>query len=111
MCLPPIPLSVYYPHVTKDGHANNTAAYLADSSCPTYKLAFQSGMPRLVALPGGGNQDTRAIHARTHEALCGSPPRVGPGDFGVLAFLGCTGSHSWGGGFRGGERGAGGRHI
>lgn len=69
----------YSPAVTANGQPNSCQAYSNDRLAPAYRVAFASGLPRLVALPAG-NLDTR-VHARTHAELLMTGAGVGPGSY------------------------------
>ncbi|KAG1656526.1 hypothetical protein FOA52_005552 [Chlamydomonas sp. UWO 241] len=77
----PRPIDVVYnTDVLADGRYATCSAYTSAPTSPAYKVAFKSGMPRLIALPAGGpGQDARCKTARTHADLCGTSPSVGPG--------------------------------
>lgn len=70
--------SVYDPQVSSDGRTNSITAYTSQKNGPSYKVAFGSGMPRLVSLPANLRQDTRTV--ATHAgATTGTSNELGPG--------------------------------
>lgn len=67
-----------------DGMPGTCTAYAAAKETPAYRVAFGSGLPRLVALPAGSKQDTRTV-AGFAGLVSATGPAVGPGAHGGRA--------------------------
>lgn len=73
---------VYEPHMTQSGSPSTCAGYASAPSSPSYRVAFGSAIPRLVALQDRADRsDTRLINTKSYESASATPASAGPGAY------------------------------